>query len=94
MSESLTPDVVTAWRRRAGVSETPGPNPTRRLHRVGAAGLAEYLPALEVTPLTDVEWEEYAYWRPYRCSWRSRCCGRRVRPRGPSDSSATTLRIS
>lgn len=64
MSESLTPDVVTAWRRRAGASETPGPNPTRRLHRVGAAGLAEYLPALEVTPLNSAEWEEYAYWRP------------------------------
>lgn len=64
MSESLTPDVVTAWRRRAGASETPGPNPTRQLHRVGAAGIAEYIPALEVTPLNSAEWEEYAYWRP------------------------------
>ncbi|GAC47688.1 helix-turn-helix domain-containing protein [Gordonia aichiensis] len=65
MSELLTPGVVDAWRRRVGVSATPGPNRTRRLHRVGAGGLAEYMPALDVTPLgSSAEWEEYAYWRP------------------------------
>ncbi|MGV9824988.1 MULTISPECIES: helix-turn-helix domain-containing protein [unclassified Gordonia (in: high G+C Gram-positive bacteria)] len=62
--EGLTPQIVADWRRRIGSSMTPGPNPTRHFHRVGDRGVANYIPALQVTPYGDTPFEEYVYWRP------------------------------
>ncbi|MEP9395261.1 helix-turn-helix domain-containing protein [Gordonia sp. VNQ95] len=61
----LTADFVRSWQSRIGAFDPLGNNPTRHIYRAGRDGLANYIPALEITPIGDPDdFEEIAYWRP------------------------------
>ena len=63
-ARGLPPGVVQAWQARIGCNDPIGDNPTRYFRRTGREGLANYTPALGITPADADGFDEIAFWRP------------------------------
>ncbi|WP_338837146.1 helix-turn-helix domain-containing protein [Gordonia polyisoprenivorans] len=63
-SEGLAPATVQSWLARIGADDLLGANLTRYIRRSGAEGIANYIPALQITTDDPGGFDEIAFWRP------------------------------